>query len=115
MLFGPADSSELSRIVMPTEPSAPVLITSAGLQHAADLARQRLPVRSTNTWPLATLIWPMSACAGKASQSAAATTAKPRPSRRENVFVMRSPPSPVFLGMKSGELNLRESDDDGHG
>jgi len=28
---------------------------------------------------------------------------------------MRSPPNPIFLDLKSGKLNLRESDDDGHG
>ena len=61
MLFGPADSSELSLIVMPTEPSGPVLITSAGCRRTPAVAGSTSPARSIVTWPFATLIWPMSA------------------------------------------------------
>src|SRR5580765_5751392 len=61
MLFGPADRSELSLIVSPTEPSAPVLRMSPACNRAPAAAGTIRPPRSIDTLPFATLICPISA------------------------------------------------------
>src|SRR5512141_1022675 len=67
MLFGPADRSELSLIVRPTEPSAPVFSTSPACSRAPAVAGMTWPPRSIVTAPFATLICPMSAALADAA------------------------------------------------
>ena len=113
--MGPADSNELSRMVMPTEPSAPVLSTSA--------VSSRMPTRAGSVSPSAR----RDLALGDLDLADVGMRRKREPERSrddrqgrgragaENVFAMRSPPSPIFLGMKFGELNLRETGGDGPG
>src|SRR5689334_9928542 len=54
-LFGPAESRLLSRKVMPTEPSAPVVTTSPACTAAPIAAGAFCPARSISTTPRATL------------------------------------------------------------
>src|SRR5512143_3674064 len=75
MLFGPIESSELSFIVMPAEPSAPVLTTSAVSRRRPTVPATDWPPRSTETWPLATFICPISAAHAGAAESAARAVA----------------------------------------
>src|SRR4030095_9802 len=75
-LFGPAESKLLSRNVMPTEPSVPVVTTSPDCTAAPTSAGSFCPARSLCTVPRQTFTWP-AACAaleiGRAASRTAAT------------------------------------------
>src|SRR5947207_7627816 len=90
MLFGPAESSELSAIVIPTEPSAPVLSTSAGSRRKPMRPASASPLRSTVTWPFATLIWPISVAPANAANSAASISAARRSRVSESAVIFVS-------------------------
>src|SRR5450432_4497048 len=73
MLLGPAESSELSVMVTPTDPSSPVLSTSDGCRRMPTVTGKDWLSRSIVTWPLATLTCPISAAIAGAATKAAMT------------------------------------------